>query len=128
MSSDFLLINEGRTMVDHTEVKSENARNVILSYQDVVYYINQVNVQIQEGHEKVKATFHGKKIGDTQAKELEMEISQAAYNVLLDYAKLDKRDMMLVLEIADGEAKWCLMDENWLKNQIGMGPKPSYII
>jgi hypothetical protein len=57
-----------------------------------------------------------------------MEISQAAYNVLVDYAKLDKRDMMLVLEIEEGEAKWCLMDENWLKNQIGMGPKPSYII
>lgn len=115
-------------MVEHTEVKSENARNVILSYQDVVYYINQVNVHIEEGQEKVKATFHGKKIGDNQPRDLEMEISQAAYNVLLDYAKLDKRDMMLVLEIQDGEAKWCLMDENWLKTQIGMGPKPCYII
>jgi hypothetical protein len=119
---------KGEHVVEHTEVKSENARNVILSYQDVVYYINQVNVQIQEGQERVKATFHGKKIGDNQLKQLEMEISQAAYNVLLDYAKLDKRDMMLVLEIEGGEAKWCLMDENWLKNQIGMGPKPSYII
>ncbi len=115
-------------MVEHTEVKSENARNVILSYQDVVYYINQVNVQIEEGQEKVKATFHGKKIGDNKPRSLEMEISQNAYNVLLDYAKLDKRDMMLVLEIHDGEAKWCLMDENWLKNQIGMGPNPCYII
>lgn len=115
-------------MVEHSEVKSENARNVILSYQDVVYYINQVNVQIEEGHEKVKAVFHGKKIGDNKSRQLEVEITQAAYNVLLDYAKLDKRDMMLVLEINNGEAKWCLMDENWLKAQIGMGPKPIYII
>jgi hypothetical protein len=119
---------KGAKVVEHTEVRSENARNVILSYQDVVYYINQVNVQIEEGTEKVKATFHGKKIGDNRPRDLEVEISQAAYNVLLDYAKLDKRDMMLVLEIANGEAKWCLMDENWLKNQIGLGPKPSYII
>ena len=46
-----------------------------------------------------------------------MEISQAAYNVLLEYAKLDKLDMVLVLQIEGGEAKWCLMDENWLKKQ-----------
>ena len=38
--------------MEHNEVKSENARNVILSYNDTVYYVNSVNVKVQEGAEK----------------------------------------------------------------------------
>jgi len=113
---------------EHTEVRSDNARNVILSYQDTVYYVNQVNVQVQEGAEKLKAVFHGRRIGDNQPKDLEMEISHAAYDVLLEYAKLDKLDLVLVLQIEGGEAKWCLMAENWRNKQIYAADKPSYIV
>ncbi len=115
-------------MVERTEVKSDNARNVILSYQDTVYYVNQVNVQVQEGADKLKAVFHGRRIGDNQPKDLEMEISHAAYDVLLEYAKLDKLDLVLVLQIEGSEAKWCLMDENWLKKQVYGEDKPAYIV
>jgi hypothetical protein len=115
-------------MSEHTEVRSDNARNVILSYQDTVYCINQVNVQVKEGADKLRAVFHGRKIGDNKPKDLEMEISQAAYDVLLEYAKLDKLNLVLVLQIEEGNAKWCLMDENWLKSQINAMTKPSYIV
>ena len=50
--------------MEHSEVKSGNARNVILNYNDKIYYVNGVNVQIQEGAGKIKAVFHAKRASD----------------------------------------------------------------
>ena len=38
--------------------------------------------------------------------------------MLMEYAKMDKLDLILVLQIQGDEAKWCLMSENWLQNQV----------
>jgi hypothetical protein len=113
---------------EHSEVKSENARNVILSYHDTVYFVNKVNVQFQEDVNMLKAVFHARKAKDGQPQDLEVEISQAAYNMLIEYAKLDNFDLILVLRIEGSESKWCLMSEEWLKKQVGENGKVFYIV
>ncbi|MCW4046969.1 MAG: hypothetical protein NWE99_05330 [Candidatus Bathyarchaeota archaeon] len=115
-------------MEEHSEVKSENARNVILSYRDTVYYVNKVNVQFQEGADMLKAVFHARKLRDKQFQDLEVEISQATYRMLIEYAKLDNFDLILVLRIEGNESKWCLISEEWLKKQIKENGKAFYIV
>jgi hypothetical protein len=105
--------------MDHSEVKADNARNVILSYNDKVYYVSSVNVAVAEGAEKLKAIFHAKRASDSASEDLDIEINQGTYNILMEYAKLDKLDLVMVLQIEGGSAKYCLMSEEWLKNQFG---------
>jgi hypothetical protein len=113
---------------ENSQVTSENARNVILSYRDSVYYVNKVNVQFQEGTDMLKAVFHARKAKDTLFQDLDVKISKAAYNMLIEYAKLDNFDLILVLRIDGTESKWCLMSEEWLKKQVGENGKVSYIV
>lgn len=116
-------------MSDQTEVKSDNARNVILSYGETVYFVNKVNVKIPEGDEKLKAVFHARRITDNEPQDLNVEISQDVYDVLVEYAKMNKLDLILVLQINGDDAKWCLMSDSWLKNQIpAKGGKTQYIV
>ena len=109
-------------------MKSENARNVILSYNDKIYYVNGVNVQIQEGAAKIRAIFHAKQAGDKGTQDLDIEISQATYDILMEYAKLDKLDLIMVLQIDGANSKWCLMSEDWLKNQLPKAENTRYIV
>lgn len=115
-------------MGEHSEVKSENARNVILSYGDTVYFVSKVNVQLQEGVDVLKAIFHARRVKDGQLQDLEVEISRATYNMLVEYAKLDNFDLILVLRIEGNESKWCLITENWLKKQVSENSKAYYIV
>lgn len=114
--------------MEHSEVKSENARNVILSYNDKIYYVNSVNVKIQEGADKLRATFHTKRAHDNNHEDLNIEINQETYDILMEYAKLDKLDLIMVLQIEGANAKWCLMSEDWLKNQMPSTASKSYIV
>lgn len=102
---------------EHTEVKSDNARNVILSYGDAIYFVNKVNVQYEEGLERLKAIFHARRVADNQTRDLELEITKETYGMLVDYAKIDKNDLILVLSIEGNDSKWCLISESWLKKQ-----------
>ncbi|MGF3522845.1 MAG: hypothetical protein ACQXXJ_07090 [Candidatus Bathyarchaeia archaeon] len=104
-------------MSEQTEVKSENARHVILSYNENVYFVNKVNVKIPEGKDKLKAVFHARRITDNQPQDLNVEISQDVYDVLVEYAKMNKMDLILVLQIDGENAKWCLMNDNWFAQQ-----------
>ena len=110
------------------EVKSENARNVILSYRDAVYFVNKVNVQFREDADTLKAVFHARKAKDEHFQDLEVEISQAAYNMLIEYAKLDNFDLILVLRVDGNRSKWCLMSEEWLEKRAGENGKVLYIV
>jgi hypothetical protein len=114
--------------MEHCEVKSDNARNVILSYNDKIYYVNGVNVKVSEGSEKMRATFHVKRAKDNSKEDLDIEINHATYNMLMEYAKLDKMDLIMVLQIEGANAKWCLMSEDWLKNQASGIASKSYIV
>ena len=114
-------------LAEHNEVKSDNARNVILSYGENVYFVNKVNVQIQEGSaDKLQAIFHAKRLPDHEPEDLNIEITQKLYDMLIEYAKMDKFDLILVLQIQGSESKWCLMSENWLKNQANGATPASY--
>ena len=114
--------------MEHSEVKSENARNLILSYNNTVYYVNSVNVQIKDGIDKLKAIFHAKRAGDEAPQDLDIEISQGIYDILLEYAKLDKLDLIMVLQIEGAKSKWCIMSEDWLKNQFRNVGSEGYIV
>ena len=126
--ASFLFEGENGLAVEQGEVKSENARNVILSYGEGVYYVNKVNVQVSEGAALMKAIFHARRVTDNQPEDINVEIKQNVYDMLVEYAKLDKLDMILVLHIEGTDAKWCLMSENWLKNQGSEALKTSYIV
>ena len=114
--------------MEHCEVKSGNARNVILNYNDKIYYVNGVNVQIQEGADKIKAIFHAKCASDNEIQDLDIEISQGTYDILLEYAKLDKLDLIMVLQIEGASSKWCIMSEEWIKNQAPVIGSAGYIV
>lgn len=114
--------------MEHDEVKSDNARNVILSYNDRIYYVNSVNVKVQEGADKLKAIFHAKRASDNTHEDLDIEINQGTYDILMEYAKLDKLDLIMVLQIEGTTTKWCLMSEDWLKNQVHSAGRASYIV
>jgi hypothetical protein len=50
--------------------------------------------------------------------------------MLIEYTKLDKLDLVMVIQIEGGNAKYCLMSEDWVKNnqfQTTCGSK-SYIV
>lgn len=115
-------------MAEHSEVKSENARNVILSYGENVYFVSKVNVKIPDGSNKLKAVFHGRRLPGNELEDLDIDISQPVYDALIEYVKLDRLDLILVLQIDGEEAKWCLMSENWLKNQANGQGKTAYIV
>ena len=114
--------------MEQSEVKSDNARNVILSYNDKIYYVNSVNVAVKEGADKLKAVFHTKRASDNGAEDLDIEINQGTYDILLEYAKLDKLDLIMVLQIEGAQAKWCLMSEDWLKTQYQPVASKGYIV
>jgi hypothetical protein len=114
--------------VEHSEVKSENARNVILSYNDTVYYVYSVKVQIQEGGGMHKAIFHAKRVSDDALQDLDIEISQGTYDILVEYTKLDKLDLIMVLQIQGSSSKWCLMSEDWLEKQISSSGTARYVV
>ncbi|MGD6805444.1 MAG: hypothetical protein ACQCN4_00585 [Candidatus Bathyarchaeia archaeon] len=114
--------------MEHSEVKSDNARNVILSYNDKIYYVNSVNVAVKEGADKLKAIFHTKRASDNNVEDLDIEITQGTYDILMEYAKLDKLDLIMVLQIEGAQAKWCLMSEDWLKTQQQPMGSKGYIV
>jgi hypothetical protein len=114
--------------MEHTEVKSENARNVILSYNEKIYFVNGVNVKIHEGDEKLQAVFHAKRASDNASQDLDIEINKATYDVLIEYAKLDTLDLIMVIKIDGAESKWCMLSEDWLKNQLSTTSSSAYIV
>lgn len=114
--------------MEHTEVKSGNARHVILSYNSKIYFVDGINVQIQESKNRIKAIFHAKRASDNASQELDIEINQGVYDVLLEYAKLDRLDLIMILQIEGTNSKWCLMSEDWLKNQPLTVGNASYVV
>jgi hypothetical protein len=114
--------------VEHNEVKSDNARNVILSYNDKIYFVDGVNIKIEEGADKMKAVFHAKRATDNTQEDLDIEINQGTYDILMEYAKLDKLDLIMVLQIKGATSRWCLMSEDWLNNQLHRAKSQRYIV
>jgi len=104
-------------MQGRVETRSENARHVILKYEDKVYHVNRVDVQCSEGKKVYSAVFSAKRLEDNKLLDLDFEISRNLYDVLVKYTKLEDSDLLLVLHVEGNAFKWCFVSENWLRQQ-----------
>ena len=107
---------------------SENARNVILRHNDKLYYVSRVSVRFCEGEMTRRALFHARRAIDNKIEDLDIEITRKLYDVLVEYAKLDNHDLILLLQIDGKSSKWCLMTENWLKHGTHTTNHVKYVI
>lgn len=104
-------------MKEKLETLSENARNVILKYENKLYHIDRVTVQHSKGQKKISAVFSAKRLSDSQFMDLGLEISQSMYDVLMEYTDMGNSDLLLVLHVDGDDCKWGLVSESWLRQQ-----------
>jgi hypothetical protein len=104
-------------MKEKVETQSDNARNVILKYENKLYHIDKVTVQPTKGKKSYNATFSAKRLADNQTMDLGFEISRSMYDVLTEYTKLGNSDLLLVLHVEGDDFKWGLVSESWLRQQ-----------
>jgi hypothetical protein len=124
----FLKAQELVDMAAGEGFNSENARNVILRHNDKLYYVNRVSVHFREDEKTHRAVFHARRAIDNKTEDLSIEINQRLYDVLVDYAKLDNYDLILILQIEGNSSKWCLVTENWLKHGASENNAGKYVI
>ena len=105
-------------MGERVETRSENARHVILKYENDLYHVDKVNVQYSEGKKVYSAVFRAKRVGSGQLVDLGFDISQNLYDVLVEYTKLDDSDLLLVLHVDGKDFKWSFVSESWLRRQV----------
>jgi len=115
-------------MEDRLESHPENARHVILSYANKLYYVSSVNISLRQGELMQKAVFHALGIIDNRIEDLELEIPKNIYEVLVNYAKRNDPDLVLALYVEDGEFKWTTMSETWLRHYINESHAKNYVI
>jgi len=107
---------------------SENARNVILRHNDKLYYVSRVSVRMCEGEGVHRAVFHARRAIDNKIEDLNVEITRRLYDALVEYAKLDNDDLILILQIEGNSSKWCLITENWLKRGANGNNASKYVV
>ena len=105
------------SMKERVETRSENARHVILKYENKLYHINKVTVEPSKGQKTYNATFSAKRLKDNQPTNLGLEIPKNMYDILMEYTKLGNSDILLVLHVEDDDFKWGLVSESWLRQQ-----------
>ena len=115
-------------MEERTVTKSENARHIILNYEDTIYYVGTINVRLREGELKHDATFHAKNPSDNLYYDLEFEIPQTLYEILVEYTKMANPDLILVLALENKVFKWSLVSESWLKNYSNKANPSHYVV
>ncbi len=104
-------------LMEKIETRAGSAHHLILSHNGTVFYVSTVRVYFCKGDMKHKAIFCAKEAKDGPSKDLTMEIPQDLYEVLLKYVGLNNPDLILVLQVEDGEFKWgfARASETWLK-------------
>ena len=110
------------------ETRSENARHVILSYRDKLYYVSTVKVHLNEGKETHRAVFHAKDTAGGQLEDLDLDIPQKLYEILVEYTETDDSDLILILHVDGEEFKWGLVSERWLRRYMNSHIATSYIV
>lgn len=104
-------------MVERVETRSDNARHVILKYENSLYHVNQVNVEFSESTQMYNAVFRAKRVDGGQMVDLDFDISQKLYEVLTEYTRIGDSDLLLVLQIENNEFKWSFVSDSWLRQQ-----------
>lgn len=115
-------------MEEKLETRSENARHVILSYRNKLYYVGSVNISLRQGEPMQKAVFHAVEVMDNKIEDLALEIPKSIYEVLVNYAKLDDPDLVLALYVEGGEFKWTTMSETWLRHYVIESHARNYVV
>lgn len=110
------------------ETRSENARHIILSYKDKLYYVSAVKVHFFEGKETHRAIFHAKNTVGGELEDLDLDIPQKLYDLLVEYTRTDDSDLMLVLHVEGKEFQWGLVSESWLRRYMNGNIAASYIV
>jgi hypothetical protein len=87
-----------------------------------------VRVHFCEGRETHKAIFHAKDTAGGELEDLDMDIPQKLYELLMEYTKTDDSDLMVVLHVEGKEFKWGLVSESWLRRYINSNIAAGYIV
>ena len=61
--------------------------------------------------------FRAKRVDGGQLVDLDFDISQKVYEVLVEYTKLDDSDLLLVLQIENNDVKWSFVSDSWVRQQ-----------
>jgi len=81
-----------------------------------------------EGERFHRAVFHARRAIDNKIEDLNVEITRRLYDALVEYAKLDNDDLILILQIEGNSSKWCLITENWLKRGVNGNNASKYVV
>ncbi len=115
-------------MVEQVQTQSENARHLILSYRNKLYYVSGVNVSFREGETAHKAVFHALGVLDNHLQDLEIEIPNRIYELLLEYAKRDDKDLILTLTTDGKDFNHALVSETWLRIYVNERNTKRYVV
>jgi hypothetical protein len=102
-------------LMEKAETRSENARQVILSYNGKIFYVSMVRVNFCKGSERHRAIFHARETKDSPGEDITLEIPQNFYETLLKYVSLNNPDLLLVLQVEGTDFKWGFTSESWLR-------------
>jgi hypothetical protein len=100
---------------------------MILSYNDKVYHVSAVNVNLNDGKELHDAVFQAKEVPANTHCDLHFQIPPMLCDILIEYAKLDNPDAILVVNVKDNKFSWNVLSEAWLKHSANCQNVKSYI-
>jgi len=115
-------------MNEQIEAQTENARHVVLSYKNKLYYVSQVNVSFCEDAPTQKAVFHAISVLDNSLQDLVIDIPRNVYDVLVEYAKLNDPNLILAVHVDGVDFKWSLISESWLRQYVNDANAKRYVV
>jgi len=110
-----------------TKTYSKNTHQMIVSYEDKVYHVDSVNVNLNQGKDFHTAIFHAKEVPANIHRDLHFEIPHMLCDVLIEYAKLDNPDAILVLNVKGNSFAWNVLSESWLKHSVNTQSIKGYV-
>ena len=100
---------------------------MILSYNDKVYHVSSVKVKLDNGKDLNKAVFQAREVPANTCCNLQFEIPRMLCDVLIEYAKIDNPDTILVVQIKNSRFSWNVLSEAWLKHSTNTQSAKSYV-
>lgn len=113
--------------MEQTKTYSKNAHHMIMSYNDKIYHVDSVRVNFSEGKEQHDAVFHARKIPGEEFLDLQLAIPPMLCDVLIEYAKIDNPDAILVVNIKDNRYSWNVLSEAWLNKTFNAQSVKQYV-
>jgi hypothetical protein len=90
--------------------------------------VDSVNVQLDEGQRVHKATFHAEAVDDKEHRDLDFEIPQDLFEVLVEYTKLGNPDLVLLLTHQNNSFRWSLLSESRLRQYSDTADLNQYVV